>query len=249
MSKKQNKTEVHKKEQSSGSSASGKSSGRKDGRADHVVVRNLFALAITRRAVFLTLIAALCAGLSVLSAFQVFRFKTPPQYIQLTEDGRIFPVAPLNVPNVNDGEILQFASDSIKWINTYDFVSWKDQLQFNAQRFTPSGWGDYLDRLTSSGTLNTVQAQKMVVSASFDGPAQIVKAGVVQKLNQYTWVVDVPATITFRSVGLDKNATELRQKGVVTLYIVRVPLEINLRGYAIQVYQFDETRSATEERK
>lgn len=213
---------------------------RKDGRADHVVVRNLFALNITRRAVFLALLSVVCAGLSLLSAYQVFSFKTPPQYIQLTEDGRIFPVAPLSVPNVSEGEIVQFATDSVKWINTYDFKSWRDQLQVNSSRFTPKGWGEYLEQLTITGTLNTMQAKKMVVSPSFTGPPQVLKQGVVSNGELYTWVVEVPVQVNLEAASTDKNATNLSQKGVVTLYIVRVPLEVNLRGYAIAVYQFAE---------
>lgn len=213
---------------------------RKDGRADHVVVRNLFALNITRRAVFLALLSVVCAALSLLSAYQVFSFKTPPQYIQLTEDGRIFPVAPLNVPNVSDGEVVQFATESVKWINTYDFKSWRDQLQINASRFTPQGWGEYLEQLSVTGTLNTMRGKKMVVSPSFTGPPQVLKQGVVSNGQLYTWVVEVPVQVNLEAASTDKNSTNLIQKGVVTLYIVRVPLEVNLRGYAIAVYQFAE---------
>lgn len=220
-------------------STSDKSS-RKEGRADHVVIRNLFALSITRRAVFLALLAAVCAALSLLSAYQVFSFKTPPQYIQLTEDGRIFPVAPLNVANVSEGEVVQFATESVKWINTYDFRSWRDQLQVNSARFTPKGWGEYLEQLTVTGTLNTMQAKKMVVSPAFTGPPQVLKQGVVADGTLYTWVVEVPVRVTLEAASTDKNATNLVQKGVVTMYIVRVPLEVNLRGYAIAVYQFAE---------
>jgi len=217
---------------------------RKDGRADHVVVRNLFALNITRRTVFLTMLSAACAALSLLSAFQVFSFKTPPQYIQLTEDGRIFPVAPLNVANASEGEVVQFATESVKWMNTYDFKSWRDQLQANASRFTPKGWGDYLNQLTSTGTLNTMQSKKMVVAPTFTGPPQVVKSGVVSDGGVYSWVVEVPVQINLDTASTDKMATNLTQKGVVTMYIVRVPLEVNLRGYAIAVYQFAESNKS-----
>lgn len=248
MSSKPNKDSDKSKSAKSGSDkpskpSEGKSpdkSVRKDGRADHVIVRNVFALNITRRTVFLAMLACVCAALSLLSAYQVFSFKTPPQYIQLTEDGRIFPVAPLNVPNVSEGEVVQFATDSVKWINTYDFKSWRDQLQVNSARFTPKGWGEYLDQLTVTGTLNTMQAKKMVVSPTFSGPPQVIKQGVVADGTLYTWVVEVPVQVNLEAASTDKNATNLTQKGVVTLYIVRVPLEVNLRGYAIAVYQFAE---------
>lgn len=222
------------------------SEGRKDGRLDHVVVRNLFALNVSRRVVLLVFISALCAALSLVSAFQVYMFKTPPQYIQLTEDGRIFPVSPLNVANVNDGEVLRFATDSVKWLNTYDYHSWKDQLQATAERFTPKGWSDYLGQLTEAGTMNTVKSKNLVVYPEFNGPSRITKSGVAQGGQQFSWVVEVPVSIHYENTMTDKeNSTNLRQTGVVTMYISRVPLEINLRGYAIVYYQFDTTKTET----
>lgn len=215
---------------------------RRDGRADHVVVRNLFAFNILRRTVFLTIISTVAAFFSLVALYQVFNFKTPPQYVQLTEDGRLFPITPLNLANVNDGEIIQFANDSVKWINTYDYRSWKDQLQINSNRFNPRGWGDYLTELNSAGTMNTVQNQKMVVYSRFTGPSQIVKSGVIKSSNTWSWVVDVPVNIYYEKGN--SGEPPLQQKGVVTLYIVRVPLEVNLRGYAIVRYQFDTTRTS-----
>lgn len=213
----------------------------KEGKADHVIVRNLFALTILRRQVVIATFALIAAVLSVFSAYQVMKVKTPPQYIQLTEDGRIFPVAPLNVESASDGEILNFATESVKWVNTYDYLNWRDQLQSQAHRFTADGWNGYVGELVSSDNLNTVQGQGLVVSAQIDGESMVEKKGVVEQVNSYVWRVKVPVSVSYSSLSKEtQNASSIipPQKGVVTLYITRVPLEVNLRGYAIQIYQF-----------
>ena len=227
------------------SKSAAKSGRRRDGHADHVVVRNLFSLSILRRLTFLVILAVVCAALSIFSAIQVIKIKTPPQYIQLTQDGRIFPVAPLSQPNVGDGDILKFAAETVKWVNTYDYINWKDQLQESSDRFTPAGWNKYLSELVATDNLNAVQARKMVVSADFSGNAQIVKQGLVKEVNQYTWMVELPVTIKYSSPPSSSSSNEVSsQQGVVRLYVVRVPLEVNLRGYAVHIYQFDTSKPA-----
>ena len=232
-----------KESSSSGKSSSSSSSSRRGGHADHVIVRNLFALSILRRLSLLVFLSVLCAILAVFSAFQVLKVKTPPQYIQLTQDGRIFPVAPLNKPNVSDGEVMKFAAETVKWVNTYDYQNWKDQLQSSAERFTPQGWNNYVDELVASDNLNSVTAKNMVVNTTFLGDAQIVKQGVVEEKNQYVWMVEIPVSVNYIAPPTGSGGTQVsRQEGVVRLYVVRVPLEINLRGYAVHIYQFDTSK-------
>lgn len=210
------------------------------GRAEMVIVRNMYALMMSRRLAVIAMLSALCALLSLLSAWSVIQVKTPPQYIQLTEDGRIFPLTPLSKSNVNDGDMIRFASDTVKWINTYDYQNWRDQLQAQSQRFTEAGWKAYLTLLSSRDTITSVQNRKMVVTAKFTGPAQIEKQGAVAESNRYTWIVKVPVEV--RYLPSDNSGQSLTQEGVVTLYIVRVPLATNQRGYAVWLYQFDTSK-------
>lgn len=222
---------------SSSSSSRSKVKKPRPGRAETVLVRNMYALMMTRRLTVVAIMAVICAFLAILSAFQVIQVKTPPQYIQLTEDGRVFPLTPLSRPNVSDGDLLRFASDSVKWVNTYDYMNWRDQLQGQAHRFTEAGWKAYLDLLVARDTLAAVENRKMVVSAEMTGPAQIEKQGLLDEQNRYMWIVKVPVNVNYiPSVG---GSQALSQKGVVTLYILRVPLATNQRGYAIWLYQFD----------
>lgn len=227
------------KESRSGEAKPGQKRAR-PGRAEMVIVRNMYALMMSRRLAVIAMLSALCALLSLLSAWSVVQVKTPPQYIQLTEDGRIFPLTPLSQSNVNDGDMIRFAADTVKWINTYDYRNWRDQLQMQSQRFTEGGWKAYLTLLSSRDTITSVQNRRMVVTATLTGPAQIEKQGAVKESNnRYTWIVKVPVSV--RYLPSDSSGQILLQEGVVTLYVVRVPLATNQRGYAVWLYQFDTT--------
>ena len=208
------------------------------GRAEMVIVRNMYALMMSRRLAVISMLSVFCALLSLLSAWSVVQIKTPPQYIQLTEDGRIFPLTPLTQSNVNDGDLIRFASDTVKGVNTYDYVNWRDQLQQQSSRFTEGGWKAYLDSLTSRDTITSVQNRRMVVTPVFKGPSIIEKQGpVASNNNRYTWIVKVPVEV--RYLPSDTTGESISQEGVVTLYVVRVPLATNQRGYAVWLYQFD----------
>ena len=103
-----------------------------------------------------------------------------------------------------------------------------------------AGWKAYLTLLSSRDTITSVQNRKMVVTAKFTGPAQIEKQGAVAESNRYTWIVKVPVEV--RYLPSDNSGQSLTQEGVVTLYIVRVPLATNQRGYAVWLYQFDTSK-------
>ena len=106
-----------------------------------------------------------------------------------------------------------------------------------AHRFTEGGWTAYMDQLVKQETLVAVQNRRMVVTAEMKGPPQIEKQGLEENINRYTWIIKVPVDVSYIP-GSDRSQA-LSQNGVVTLYIVRVPLATNQRGYAVWLYQFD----------
>ena len=88
--------------------------------------------------------------------------------------------------------------------------------------------------------LQTVMSQSLVVSASPTKTPYIKQKGVAAKENTFVWHVRVPVSIRYSRPKGDASQTEIpNQEGTVSLYISRVPLEVNLKGYAIQIYQFE----------
>lgn len=206
--------------------------------AETVVARNLLAYALIRRSTVLLLVAVVCALVSVTAAIKIFSMAPPPRFIQLTADGRVLPMIPLTEPNAESGEVIRFAVDSVKWINTYDYVNWRDQIQAQSDRFSSKGWRSYMDGLEASSTLAAVREKRMVVTSNAIGRSYIDKEGKLDGSGPYMWVAKVPVEIRYLPAE-DNESSRNTQKGVVTAYVKRVPVEVSSRGYVIEAYLFD----------
>jgi len=206
---------------------------------ESVTVRNLMAYSILRKSASVAIVSILCTVISVMAAIKIFSSTPPPRYIQLTEDAKLFPIIPTTAPNADSAEIINFSIDSVKWLNTYDYISWKDQFSKNSDRFTAKGWRNYMDELYSTNTLVLVAEKRMVVSAMPTAKAYIEQEGKENGTGSYIWVVKVPFEILYTPA--DSSAQKISQAGEITLYVKRVPLEVSTRGYAIEIYSFDTT--------
>lgn len=216
---------------------------RADG-AFHVVIRNQVATLLYWRMIAGALFSLLAAGVSLVCLFIVMGQKVPPQYIPVSADGRLLPLIPLNKANQTDGDIAEFALHAVRELNNYDYLNWRTQVQDASFYFTPQGWGMYIDQFVKSNVTSTVEARKMIVTASPKGNVSIVNQGVSND-GVYTWRVELPMSITYiphsdrpgqQGAGINS------QEGVVTLYISRVPTTLQAKGIAVKIYQFALTR-------
>lgn len=214
----------------------------REGRADRVLVRNLAVMQTHRRVLGLALVATVVAAVSVGGAVAVARHKVPPQYVPVTADGRLIELLPLNRPNLDEAGIASFTLEAVRAVNTYDYINWRDQLNGAQVYFSPRAWGDYSAQLQSTGTINAVQARKMVVSIQPKGPVKLVNEGIPEN-GPYQWRVDVPVLISFTAhgvVGSDGSPSNgsNRQEGTINLLLSRAPPSVSSRGVVVQVYRF-----------
>jgi intracellular multiplication protein IcmL len=208
-------------------------------RAERVVVRNLAVTSIHRRLLGMVVLATLLALVVCSIAFSVVTRKVPPQFIPVTEDGRLLPQPPLSKPNIDQAGISAFALEALHALNTYDYVNWRDQLNAAQAYFTPKGWGDYAAELQRVGTMRAVEERQHIVSMRPNGPVAVLREG-VDTDGSYFWDVEVPLVISYKA-HLDAQGSgsgSNRQEGVARLHIVRVKTTQIPRGIAIGVYGF-----------
>lgn len=211
-----------------------------------VVVRNL-SLALTyRRLAFAALLSVIAMGVCVVSLFLVVGKKVPPQYIPVTEDGRLLPLVPLNQPNVDDGAIGQFALNTVRELNNYDYISWRDQLLVAQPRFLPASWTEYRKAFDQSNIIKTVTDRKMIVLGRPTGNVEIENKGVSDGV--FTWRVAVPLEIQYLPHAESTAGSGPAQGGPLsakrraTLYIQRVPPTLSPSGIAVRIYQEEDVR-------
>lgn len=208
---------------------------------EQVIARNESLYSIYRKVLTLVIIIFIATGINVWSLFFFSAQKTPPAYIPVNSDNRLIELVPLNKPNVSSGAASQLALKAIQAVNTYDYINWKTQLQGASVYFTPRGWADYLNLFTATKTMDTVLAQRAIVSVEPTGNPTVVQNQVGSN-GVYFWQIKIPIKVSYKS-HVDSLSGVMEQRGIVTMYIVRVPTTQAPDGIAVEIYQFDTTKS------
>lgn len=149
-----------------------------------------------------------------------------PKYFATSADGRITPIYPLTAPMVSDSALLQWANQAAVAAYTYNFATYRKELQDASEYFTPEGWGDFETALESSRNLETVINKKLVVTAVATGAPVILDRGILT--GHYSWKVQMPLLVTYESAS-----TTIQQPILVTMLVTRVSTLNVPKGIAI----------------
>lgn len=210
--------------------------------AVEVVARSRAIVLIFRRMMTLVWASLLLVLVSIGSYMAIRGHKVPPQYIPITQDGRVLPLSPLSEPNMEDSQVLEFGFRALKSLHSYDYINWKTQFADMQQYFTQRGWASYFENFMLSNTINTVKAQRMIVSTRPIGNPRVISQGLLE--NFYTWRVEVPIEIKYTGHARDSQTDNvLINRGVATLVIQRVPVTFAPEGVAIRAYNLDLSRT------
>lgn len=167
--------------------------------------------------------------INLLLAFIIYYLAThrpEPKYFATSADGRITPIYPLTAPMVSDSALLQWANQAAVSSYTYNFSTYRKELQDASEYFTPGGWRDFESALESSRNLETVINKKLVVTAVATGAPVILDRGVLN--GQYSWKVQMPLLVTYESAS-----TTIQQPILVTMLVTRVSTLNVPKGIAI----------------
>jgi intracellular multiplication protein IcmL len=191
-----------------------------------VRLRNDFYRDNYRRVIGALLLAVLVIFVLTSTFAYVIMNPPAPRYIAINPDGRIIPLKPLDEPNMSSSALLQWANSAAIAAYTYSFVNYRGELQAASEFFTPDGWQQFLAALKSSGNLDALTQEKLIVSAVATQAPVILQEG---KLNGvYSWKIQFGMLITYQSAS--KVA---QQNVVVTMLIQRVSPLASPRGIGI----------------
>lgn len=150
----------------------------------------------------------------------------PPKYFLAREDGGIIPLVAVNQPYLSDGQVTNFAVEAITKAMTLNFVTWRQDLAESSEYFErPDGWNNFLQNLEDSDTLDFIRNRRLISSVVANGAA-IINRGTVN--GRYTWVVQVPITITYQS-----SSEKSTENHIAEIQIARLPTWQTSRGVGI----------------
>lgn len=151
-----------------------------------------------------------------------------PQFNARQPDGKSMLLAPYEEPNLLPDTIIRWASKAATVAYTFDFVSYKDQINAARPYFTENGWEDYLNSV--SKLINTVVVNKLFVNGVVSDTPVISNQGPLPG-KDYVWRIQIPFLVTYQS----ENTTS-KKKYYVVLSIVRVPTSENRQGIGIDQF-------------
>lgn len=165
---------------------------------------------------------------NLILSYAVF-YKYPVKQFLWTSDAKsVCTATTLAEPNISAALVKDFGNRVALGLNSYDYVNWRRYLApILDNYFTKSGRASYMRAFEDSGILERVRKNYYTVAAvSADEPV-IIAEGLVS--GRYTWGVEVPLTIYYRT-----NVDVLPENRVLTFTIVRVdPSPANPNGIAV----------------
>ncbi|MGD9108490.1 MAG: type IVB secretion system apparatus protein IcmL/DotI [Gammaproteobacteria bacterium] len=148
-----------------------------------------------------------------------------PKYFATTDSGRIIPLIPLNQPNLSENNVLQWASQALVSIFSFDFLHYQRSFQESRKYFTTSGWNSFMEALSQAKTIQTVKDQRLIVSAVLNGAPIISNQYIIG--GRYTWEAQIPLLISYQ--GTNSYSDNI----LATLKIQRVSTLDNQYGIGI----------------
>ncbi|MCQ9147393.1 MULTISPECIES: DotI/IcmL family type IV secretion protein [Agrobacterium] len=139
----------------------------------------------------------------------------------------------LDEPMVADAVARDFAVEAIRAISTYDWTSWRDQINSStAQYMTLDARNSYRISVNDWGIIRDVVNRYQNATAQQRGPATVQRQGVVRQQDgtgRYEWEIVVPMTLIYRN-ATDRR-TENRDFYAKVIRTAKSPL--NPKGIAI----------------
>lgn len=184
---------------------------------EQVVVRNEFY-----RDGYRTLLkVALAEGIIILAMIGVMFFvvhvhQPENRYFATTEDGRLIPMVALNSPNLSRPALMSWAAQASTEVMTFGHHDYRRRLQEASRNFTNRGWASFTEALENSRLIESIEANRQVLTAAPRGAPVLQQEGMVN--GRYQWIIQIPMVLAYESGSRVQNSNVL-----VTLVIVRVP--------------------------
>lgn len=165
-------------------------------------------------------------GILGATSFYLYMSEPKPIAFAVYKDWRVQADVPLDKPYLDQPVLLQWVSDTLRKVFTFDFIRYNDQLQDTTQYFTSDGWKVFLNQLNIYANYNDVTTKKMFVNSAPDGAPFIINQGVLT--GRYAWWIQAPIVINYAGPNHPVNKTLTLQ-----VLVVRVPTLNNLMGVGI----------------
>lgn len=175
-------------------------------------------------------ILLLAIGLLVATSLYLQLSKPKPVYFQTGDEFRTIAPIPVNQSYLKLPDLIQWISDVMPKLFSFDFINYTNELNQLKQYFDPASnsWNIYSDILKIYADPKAILASKTFLSAAPAGAPYILDQGVLPS-GVYGWWIQMPINLSYSSV-IKGNELSL----VMQVLIIRVPTLNNINGVAIE---------------
>ena len=197
-----------------------------------VLLRNEFYRDNYRKAAMAFLLLIILNAILAAAVFYKMTHPAKPQYFAITDDGKIISLYALSDPMLSNDKVLQWSTVAARKAFALDFLHWREQLQDASNYFTPDGWKYFLTALQQTNNLKTLADLKMVSDATITGAPELLENSVLD--GHYAWKIQLPLMVTYQNAE-----RTIPQPTLVTMIVIRMPVEENPDGVAINNFIMD----------
>lgn len=177
----------------------------------------------------LAMVSVGCLVASIgLTAFAI-NAKNDTKYIASTNEGQIVNLIALSAPNMKDANVAAWVSKALIDTFNFNFVDIQNSLNTSAQTwFTNDGGRALIEALQDSGNFDAVINQKLIVTLTTDHTPIITKKFFNTTTQRYTWHLEVPAMISYRT-----QSKEFSRRVLFKVAVSRISLREDPNGLGI----------------
>lgn len=189
-------------------------------------LRNDFYRDGFRKVIFALCVMGVAIGLLIATSLYLYLEKPAPIKFATDAEWRVLPPVPLDRPYLQTPDLLQWVSNVLPGLFTYNFLNYTVRYKNNAEYFTANGWKKIQDILNTFVAYNVVQNSKLFVNGSAGGAPFILNQGLLS--GKYGWWVQMPINVSYSSL---EGGTTLSL--VLQALVIRMSTLDNLYGVAI----------------
>lgn len=196
------------------------------GALERVKLRNEFYRDNYRRVVLVLLWAVTVIALQAGIIFYMYSNQPTPKYFATNPQGTLVPMVPLEEPYMTPEAILQWSVQAVTALYTYNFVDFREKLQATEKYFTSAGRQEFLTALQESKYIQSIQEQKLIVTAVVSGAPVIIRQGLID--NRYAWQMQIPLKVTYQT-----QSQRYYDDLIVQILVTRVSTLASIEGIGI----------------
>lgn len=173
--------------------------------------------------------SVVCAVVSLGGLFLSISKQSNNVYFAVNPDNTLIKLIPLNEPNQKDSVVSNWTANSLR--ETFDFSYYNAKEHLNKvinSLYTEQGGQQLLTHLKETGNMDAIFKNKLLLSLTVDNTPLVVKKGDGGGTVPFRWMIEVQATISFRT-----ESSVYTNKVLMSVIVSRTSLLSNPDGLGI----------------